>query len=59
MHTAELEWLFLSAEAANYNGLRIWGGGMYMTDEFYEMADKRGMLIWQDMMFSCKFYPFL
>lgn len=54
----ELEWLFFSAERANFNVLRIWAGGMYMTDEFYEMADERGMLIWQDMMFSCRTYPY-
>jgi len=55
----EIEWLFLSAEKANYNLIRVWGGGMYMDDNFYELADKHGMLIWQDMMFSCRFYPFL
>ena len=58
MDSRELEWLFVSAFAANMNVLRIWGGGMYMTDEFYEMADQTGMMIWHDMMFSCKFYPF-
>ena len=58
MDSRELEWLFVSAFAANMNVLRIWGGGMYMTDEFYEMADQTGMMIWHDMMFSGKFYPF-
>lgn len=55
----ELEWLFLSAAKANYNVIRVWGGGIYMDENFYEMADRYGMLVWQDMMFSCKFYPFL
>ena len=32
---------------------------MYLDDDFYELADKYGMMIWQDMMFSCKFYPVL
>ena len=55
----ELEWIFMSAEKANFNMIRVWGGGMYMDDVFYELADEHGMLIWQDMMFSCRFYPFL
>mmetsp|Transcript_18493 Transcript_18493/g.28386 ORF Transcript_18493/g.28386 Transcript_18493/m.28386 type:complete len:164 (+) Transcript_18493:1064-1555(+) len=54
----ELHWLFNSAIEANYNVLRIWGGGMYLPDEFYEIADRLGILIWQDTMFSCKFYPY-
>ena len=57
--TEELEWLFESAQASNLNLLRLWGGGMYMTDEFYEMADSKVFLIWQDTMFSCKFYPYM
>jgi beta-mannosidase len=55
----ELKWFMEAATAANYNALRIWGGGMYHDDMFYEMADELGLLIWQDMMFSCKFYPYL
>jgi beta-mannosidase len=55
----ELEWIFLSAKEANFNIIRVWGGGMYMNDNFYNLADKHGMLIWQDMMFSCRFYPFM
>ena len=55
----ELKWLFESAQTSNLNLFRVWGGGMYMTDRFYEMADELGMLIWHDMMFSCKFYPML
>lgn len=54
-----LEWLFHSADKANYNVIRIWAGGMYLTDRFYEMADELGMLIWHDTMFSCKFYPYI
>jgi len=42
----ELEWLFRSAIEANYNIIRIWGGGMYMDDNFYDLADKYGILIW-------------
>jgi len=54
---SELKWLLFSAQAANINVLRIWGGGMYLDDNFYELADQAGMMIWHDMMFSCKIYP--
>lgn len=41
-----LQWLFHSALEANFNTLRIWAGGLYLTDRFYEMADEKGLLIW-------------
>jgi len=53
----ELEWLLLSSKAANIKALRIWGGGVYLDDNFYELADKEGVMIWHDLMFSCKVYP--
>ena len=42
----ELEWLMISAAQANFNIIRIWGGGMYLDDDFYELADQYGMMIW-------------
>ena len=42
----EIDWLLLSALESNINLLRIWGGGMYMTDYFYRRADELGILIW-------------
>lgn len=39
------------------NMIRIWGGGIYEFDYFYELADTLGILIWQDMMFACAMYP--
>lgn len=42
---------------ANYNTLRIWGGGNYENDEFYNMADHMGILLWHDMMFANCMFP--
>ncbi|MEO5806057.1 glycosyl hydrolase 2 galactose-binding domain-containing protein [Devosia sp.] len=49
--------LLLSAKAANMNMLRIWGGGQYEPDYFYDLCDELGILIWHDFMFSCMSYP--
>jgi beta-mannosidase len=41
---------------ANVNLIRIWGGGIYESDDFYELADERGILVWQDFLFACAAY---
>lgn len=46
-----------SAVAGNMNMIRIWGGGQYEPDYFYEMCDELGILIWHDFMFACMSYP--
>jgi beta-mannosidase len=42
---------------ANMNMLRVWGGGLYEKEDFYELCDEKGILLWQDCMFSCSMYP--
>lgn len=49
--------LLTSARDANMNMLRVWGGGIYESDLFYETADALGILIWHDFMFACALYP--
>ncbi|WP_454848051.1 glycoside hydrolase family 2 protein [Rhizobium binxianense] len=45
------------AKAANIHMLRVWGGGIFERDEFYEACDRAGMLVWQDFLFACAAYP--
>lgn len=49
--------LLQDAATANMNMIRVWGGGIYPEDYFYEIADSLGLLIWQDFMFACTMYP--
>ena len=45
-----------AAVFANFNCLRVWGGGYYPSEEFYDLCDRYGILVWQDLMYACNIY---
>jgi beta-mannosidase len=51
------ERLIQEAAECNFNMLRVWGGGIYEDDAFYEACDRYGIMIWQDFMFACSYIP--
>lgn len=57
VNQAKVTELLEAARDAKMNMLRVWGGGVYESELFYELADRFGILIWQDMMFACAMYP--
>jgi beta-mannosidase len=54
---ARLDALLRACIAANHNMLRVWGGGFYEDERFYDLCDRYGILVWQDFIFSCAIYP--
>lgn len=48
--------LLEDCKAANFNAIRVWGGGYYPDDAFYDICDELGLIVWQDLMYACAFY---
>ena len=51
------EGLIALAREAHFNFLRVWGGGLYEADDFFELCDQHGILVWQEFSFACMRYP--
>ena len=49
--------LLLAAKEAHMNMIRIWGGGIYESEDFYSLCDSLGIMVWQDFMYACAMYP--
>jgi len=52
-----MEILLASAQKSNMNMIRVWGGGIYQSEEFYKRADELGLMVWQEFVFACAMYP--
>ena len=50
-------YLLESAALSNMNMIRVWGGGLYESEDFYELCDSLGIMVWQDMAFACGMFP--
>ena len=48
--------LLADCKAANFNAIRVWGGGFYPDDDFFDLCDEMGLVVWEDMMFACANY---
>lgn len=52
----KIDYLLKACIRCNFNMLRVWGGGYYPSDDFYDLCDEYGIVIWQDLMFACNVY---
>lgn len=52
----KLDYILESCRRAHFNCVRVWGGGYYPSDAFYDLCDEKGLIVWQDLMYSCNVY---
>ncbi|MGN0295509.1 MAG: glycosyl hydrolase 2 galactose-binding domain-containing protein, partial [Lachnospiraceae bacterium] len=50
------DYLLECAKRSHFNCIRVWGGGYYPSDDFYELCNEKGLIVWQDLMFACNVY---
>ena len=54
----KLDYILESCRRAHFNCVRVWGGGYYPSDAFYDLCDEKGLIVWQDLMYACNVYDF-
>lgn len=52
----KLDYILESCRRAHFNCVRVWGGGYYPSDAFYNLCDEKGLIVWQDLMYACNVY---
>ena len=52
----KLDYILESCRRAHFNCVRVWGGGYYPSDAFYDLRDEKGLIVWQDLMYACNVY---
>lgn len=52
----KLDYILESCRRAHFNCVRVWGGGYYLSDAFYDLCDEKGLIVWQDLMYACNVY---
>ena len=54
--TEKIDYILKSCVRANFNCVRVWGGGFFPSDAFFDLCDRYGLIVWQDLLFACNVY---